>query len=102
MLKIGITGGMGTGKSTVCKVFKVLGIATYDADFEAKALYTTNEELKRKVTNRFGEDLYKDGVFQKKVLADIVFNDSEALADLNALVHPIVIEEGERWFENQK
>lgn len=102
MLKVGITGGMGTGKSTVCKVFQTLGIATYDADQEAKALYTTHSELKQKVSERFGETLYVNGVFQKSVLAQIVFHDAEALQDLNALVHPIVLEASEAWFQNQK
>lgn len=101
MLKVGITGGMGTGKSTVCKIFNVLGIPTFDADREAKELYSTDEILKQKVLSRFGADIYLGGVFQKHVLANYVFNDEKALADLNALVHPLVIAQGEEWFGKQ-
>lgn len=102
MLKVGITGGIGTGKSTVCKIFNSLGIPTYDADHEAKELYTTHDELKNWVQNRFGEALYEQGVFQKSKLAEIVFNDKQALQELNEKVHPIIIAEGEKWFEHQK
>ena len=102
MLKIGITGGIGTGKSTVCRVFNVLGIPTFDADREAKALYDTNPFLKKEVIARFGEQLYHNGIFQRQELAKIVFNDAQALADLNALVHPLVIEQGDEWFVNQQ
>lgn len=101
MLKVGITGGIGTGKSTVCRVFNVLGIPTFDADIEAKALYDSNVELQTKVIDRYGEHLYLNGVFQKQELAKIVFNDAQALKDLNAMVHPLVIAQSVEWFNNQ-
>ncbi len=102
MLKIGITGGIGTGKSTVCKVFNVLGIPTFDADREAKSLYDTNAWLKEQVIDRFGGHIYVDGQFQKQEMAKIVFNNQQALRDLNAMVHPLVIQQGEEWFANQQ
>lgn len=101
MLKVGITGGIGTGKSTVCRIFNVLGIPTYDADKEAKELYNTNPDLKKWVKSRFGEALFENGVFQKSKLAEIVFNDAKALKELNEKVHPIVIAAGTAWFDKQ-
>jgi dephospho-CoA kinase len=102
MQKIGITGGIGTGKSTVCKIFTSLGIPTFDADKEAKALYDKDEELKADIISRFGDSIYKNGKFQKSQLAKIVFNNETALKDLNELVHPKVIAQGEVWFALQK
>jgi len=102
MQKIGITGGIGTGKSTVCKIFATLGIPTFDADKEAKALYDSDEELKADIMNRFGKAIYKNGRFQKQELAKIVFNNQNDLQDLNALVHPKIIAQGENWFFQQK
>ena len=102
MQKIGITGGIGTGKSTVCKIFATLSIPTFDADKEAKALYDSDEELKADIMNRFGQAIYKKGRFQKQELAKIVFNNQNDLQDLNALVHPKIIAQGENWFFQQK
>ncbi len=101
MLKVGITGGMGTGKSTVCRIFSVLGIPTFDADKEAKELYNINAILKTQVIERFGQSVYENDIFQKQKMAQIVFNDVAALKDLNTIVHPLVISQGEDWFKNQ-
>ncbi len=102
MLKVGITGGIGTGKSTVCKIFATLGIPTYDADKQAKELYDTNDLLRQKVIDRFGEGVYENGVFQRQKMAAIVFADADALQDLNAMVHPLILAQGEKWFAQQK
>lgn len=102
MLKIGITGGIGTGKSTVCRIFNVLGMPTYDADQEAKELYNSNPALKAWVKSRFGEALYEKDVFQKSKLAEIVFNNAQALKELNKKVHPIIIAAGNNWFAEQQ
>lgn len=101
MLKIGITGGIGSGKSTVAKVFEVLGIRVYYADDAAKKLMNVDEDLKEKIQLQFGNEVYKNGKLDKKYLADIVFTSSEKLALLNALVHPATLKDAETWMQNQ-
>ena len=101
MLKIGITGGIGSGKSTVAKAFEVLGIPVYYADDAAKRLMNGDEELKEKIQKQFGNEVYKDGKLDRKKLADIVFNAPEKLNQLNALIHPATIKDAERWMQNQ-
>jgi len=98
MLKIGITGGIGSGKTTVCKVFETLGIPVFYADQMAKQLMVTDVNLIAAVKNAFGEQSYStNGVLNHKHLADIVFNDKNALAQLNALVHPTVFNAFATW-----
>lgn len=101
MLKIGITGGIGSGKSTVAKVFEVLGTPVYYADDAAKRLMNEDEELKQKIQQQFGNDIYKDGKLDRKKLADIVFKAPEKLNQLNALVHPATIKDAEKWMQKQ-
>ena len=101
MLKIGITGGIGSGKTTVCKVFETLGIPVFYADQMAKQLMVTDVNLIAAVKNAFGEQSYStNGVLNHKHLADIVFNDKNALAQLNALVHPAVFNAFDIWAKN--
>ena len=102
MLKIGITGGIGTGKSTVCNVFKILGIPVFDADTVAKKLYNTNAELKDFIRFNFGENIYTNEIFNRKVLAEIVFKSGDKLAMLNTKIHPLVQLEFEKWLDLQK
>ena len=86
MLKVGITGGMGSGKTTVCKIFEVLGIPVYYADDKAKELMTNNEALRQKIIKLFGTDAYlKDQTLNRKYIADIVFNDPSKLEKLKML-----------------
>jgi len=99
MLKIGITGGIGSGKSTVAKVFEVLGIPVYYADDAAKRLMNEDEELKQKIRLQFGDKAYKDNKLDKKYLADIVFTSPEKLALLNALVHPATLKDADDWMQ---
>ena len=101
MLKIGITGGIGSGKTTVAKVFEVLGIPVYYADDAAKKLMNTDEKLKEKIQLQFGNDVYKDGRLDRKYLSEIVFKNPEKLQLLNALVHPATLKDAERWMQNQ-
>jgi dephospho-CoA kinase len=101
MLKIGITGGIGSGKSTVAKVFEVLGIPVYYADDAAKKLMNEDEELKEKIQLQFGNEVYKDGQLDRKHLAEIVFTSPQKLALLNALVHPATLKDAERWMQKQ-
>lgn len=101
MLKIGLTGGIGSGKSTVAKVFEVLGIPVYYADERAKELMHTNELLQQQLIFHFGKDTYADGKLNRKHLSSIVFADKEKLELLNSLVHPVTIADAEQWFIQQ-
>ncbi len=101
-MKVGITGGIGSGKSTVCRLFAQRGIAVYDSDSEAKRLMADDADLRSAVIARFGADTYPDGVLDRARLAACVFSDARALADLNALVHPVVIRDFAAWAERQE
>ncbi len=102
MLKIGLTGGIGSGKSTVAKVFEVLGIPVYKADDEAKRLMATDPELIEKIKTYFTNEAYINGKLNKPFIASIVFNNKEKLNLLNSLVHPFTIEDGKRWMSQQQ
>ncbi len=98
MLKIGLTGGIGSGKSIVAKAFEMLGIPVYVSDVEAKRLMNTNEIVQKQLIVRFGEDVYEsNGTLNRKRLADIIFNDSKALKDINSIVHPAVRKDFKLW-----
>ena len=99
MLRVGITGGIGSGKSTAAKVFEVLGIPVYYADDAAKRLMNGDEELKQKIKEHFGEDVYSDGMLNKKMLAGIVFNAPQKLELLNSLVHPATLKDADKWMQ---
>jgi dephospho-CoA kinase len=101
MLKIGLTGGIGSGKTTVAKVFESLGIPVYYADDAAKRLLNTNELLKASVIEHFGEAAYHDGQLDRKYLAGIVFSNKEKLDLLNSLTHPVTIKDAEDWMNQQ-
>jgi dephospho-CoA kinase len=101
MIKVGITGGIGSGKSTVAKVFEVLGIPVYYADDAAKRLMNEDDNLKQKIQALFGEAVYKNGLLDRKQLAAIVFNAPEKLSLLNSVVHPVTIADAEQWMLHQ-
>jgi dephospho-CoA kinase len=96
-LLIGITGGIGSGKSTVCRVFNCLGVPVYDADSRARWLMNNNKDLILKIRNEFGEASYKEGVLDRTYIAKLVFSDPEKLATINSLSHPIVALDFEDW-----
>lgn len=102
MHKIGITGGIGSGKSTVCAMFRTLGIAVFDADTEAKKLYDENPELKKNVIRLFGEEVYTEGLFNRKKMAELVFHSPEKLTQLNSLIHPLVQTQFQHWMDQQQ
>ncbi len=102
MLKAGITGGIGSGKTTVCKMFEKLGIPVYYADDRAKHLMQHEHFLIDQIKKNFGEDVYANGQLDRKALAAKVFNDKAKLELLNSLVHPVVFRDTERWMEEQK
>ena len=101
MLKIGLTGGIGSGKSTVAKIFETLGVPVYNADEEAKKMMNSDEELKASLINNFGAETYKDGLLDRKYLAAIVFNDDHKLELLNLLIHPATIRDASEWIKKQ-
>lgn len=101
-LKIGITGGIGAGKSIVCRVFKVLGAPVYDADTQARWLMNHDLVLKTQVQELLGQESYlADGTLNRSLLANLVFSDPNLLQQINALVHPAVGLDFERWLYNQ-
>jgi dephospho-CoA kinase len=98
MLKIGITGNIGSGKTTISKLFEVLGIPVFYADAAAKTMMTHDRQLVADIRNTFGDAAYfADGSLDRKYLADIVFNDDAQLAKLNALTHPAVFRAFDNW-----
>lgn len=100
MLKIGITGGIGSGKTTICKVFETLGIPVFYADTVAKQIMVTDRILIQGVKDAFGLDSYSaEGVLNNKHIAGIVFNDAAELAKLNELVHPAVFRAFDQWVQ---
>lgn len=101
-LKIGITGGIGSGKTTVARIFEVLGIPVYYADDAAKRIMNEDETLKQQIIKNFGEGSYTDGRLNREYLAAIVFSDKKKLAILNALVHPATIRNSIAWMKKQK
>ena len=100
--KVGITGGIGSGKSTVCKVFELLGIPVYYADREAKLMYITNQNLKSQIISLFGGQVYPNDIFDRKALAQVVFNQPEKLLQLNQIMHPLVAKHYEEWISIQE
>lgn len=98
MLKIGITGGIGAGKSIICRMFEQLGIPVYDSDSRAKWVMNHDKALREELTETFGTDTYTPGgELNRPYLANVVFNDPERLALLNKLVHPHVKADFTKW-----
>jgi dephospho-CoA kinase len=101
MLRIGLTGGIGSGKSTVAGIFKVLGIPVYYADDAAKKLMDEDKTVKEALEKSFSKEVYKDGKLDRKYLSDLVFNDAEKLALLNSIVHPATFKSADEWIQRQ-
>lgn len=97
---IGITGGIGSGKSTIAKQLRKMGYAVYDTDSEAKRLIVEDAGVREEIEQLFGKEVYKDGVYQTALVAQRVFADQSLLARLNAIVHPAVKVDILRWAEN--
>lgn len=97
MLKIGLTGGIGSGKTTVSDIFKQLGVAVYYADLQARILSDTDPEIKNKLSTLFGREIYGRYGLDKKRLADIIFKQKNMLTKVNSIIHPKVNEDFNRW-----
>ena len=99
MKVVGVTGGIGSGKTTVCQIFEHLNVPIYYADSRAKELMASNSDLKAAIIKSFGEDSYTNGQLNRPYLAKLVFTSPEKLALLNSLVHPAVANDFEGWLE---
>ncbi|MDP2176418.1 MAG: dephospho-CoA kinase [Bacteroidota bacterium] len=97
MLKLGITGGIGSGKTTVCKIFEHLNVPIYYADERAKWLVNNHQNLKKDIIHHFGETSFIDGKYNRAYIADIVFKDKEKLNLLNQAIHPYVFEDWNKF-----
>jgi dephospho-CoA kinase len=102
MLRVGLTGGIGSGKSIMARVFGLLGVPVFEADVAARELMHHDAGLRAQVMERFGDHLYPGGKLDRKGLAAVVFSDVTALADLNAMVHPVVRRAFRTWMEGQE
>ncbi|HVX27100.1 MAG TPA: dephospho-CoA kinase [Parafilimonas sp.] len=100
MLKIGLTGGLGSGKTTVSKIFASLGVPVFYADGIAQKIMNEDPLVKQKIINLFGKDAYTE-TLNRKYIADIVFKDVFKLEQLNALIHPLTIKAASDWMQKQ-
>jgi dephospho-CoA kinase len=100
-IKVGLTGGIGSGKSIVARIFESLGVPVYYADDAAKDLYRTDPVLRQAIIDQFGPEAYTDGELNRKYISGIVFSSSEKLEKLNSLVHPATIRDAEKWLSAQ-
>lgn len=98
---VGLTGGIGSGKTTVAQMFKDLGVPIYIADLEAKKLMNRSKVIRRKLIQLFGEEAYTDSGLNRPFLADKIFNDADLLQKMNAIVHPKVGAHFKRWLKKQ-
>jgi dephospho-CoA kinase len=90
MIKIGITGGIGSGKSLVCDIFRKLGISVYNADSRAKIITNESTEIRNALIAKFGKEIFKNNQLNRSLLAEIIFKDKTALEYVNSLIHPAV------------
>lgn len=102
MLRIGLTGGIGSGKSTVAKIFASFGIPIYYSDEESKRLMNEDESVKSAILQHFGADSYKEGKLDRKYVASQVFGNKEKLDLLNSITHPAVIRHAAQWMKRQE
>ena len=103
MKKIGLTGGIGSGKSTVARLFEAEDIPVYFADIEAKKIMTNSSYIREKLTEKFGPDLYRSGTLNRQLLASLIFGDrnGENLKFVNSIVHPLVLDGFKHWASEQ-
>ena len=103
MLKIGLTGGIGSGKSTIAKIIEILGYPVYISDRRASSLMNRNQDIRQALIQRFGENIYlPEGGLNKQQLASIIFNDKRAITEVNRVVHPVVTQDFRDWCSVQK
>ncbi|MDR1369778.1 MAG: dephospho-CoA kinase [Dysgonamonadaceae bacterium] len=101
MIKLGITGGMGSGKSVVISFLKAMGIPVYIADDEAKRITANSPVVKKKLTDCFGDEIFEEGVLNKTLFASLIFGNEDKLKKANAVIHPEVLKDFLSWSEKQ-
>ena len=101
MMVVGLTGGIGSGKSTIAKAFAALGIAVFNSDEQAKALIANNAQVKKRIIAAFGEEAYQNGEYNRAYIAQMVFTNSEKWAISNGFVHPALAKYFKRWAKEQ-
>jgi dephospho-CoA kinase len=102
MLAVGVTGGIGSGKSIVCRIFRTLGIPVYEADPQARRIMSEDPELRRQLIGKFGQQAYSGTDLNRAFLADRIFRDAEARRFVNGLVHPKVREDFRNWMRSME
>lgn len=102
MFRLGVTGGIGSGKSLVCGVLEKMGIPVYYADREARHLMNSDAELRLEIETVFGKEVYREGILDRKAMGDRVFGDRQLLSKLNELVHPFVQKDFDSWSKSWK
>ena len=99
---VGLTGGIGSGKSSILEIFKKIGVSTYNADESAKKLISTNKNIIHSIKQLFGEEIYNENELNSKLVSKIVFNDKEKLKSLNSIIHPEVAKDFEGFCHNHR
>ena len=102
MKKIGLTGGIGSGKTTISKVFKILGIPVYNSDEVAKSILSENELVKKQIIKNFGKQILTEKKIDNKKISKIIFNQKEKLNFINSIIHPLVKSDFNTWCKKQK
>ena len=102
MLKVGLTGGIGSGKTVVANIFRQLGVPVYDADKEGRLLTENNQEIKNRIKSIFGKEFFNGDSLDRQQLATAVFSDKKKLEHLNEIIHPFVREHFNRWLQQQR
>jgi dephospho-CoA kinase len=97
MFKVGVTGGMGSGKTLVCRLFEILSVPVYYADFHAKRLMESDSSVREELRRLFGPSVVSKDKIDKKKIAQIIFNDSNALKSINGIIHPAVRRDFDAW-----
>lgn len=101
-LKVGVTGGIGSGKSIVCRIFNLLGVPVYNADLAARSIMENDLQIRSRMIDAFGAETYTfSGKLNRSYLSRVVFNDANQLKKLNSIVHPAVFRDAEKWFSEQ-
>ena len=101
MLKVGLTGGIGSGKSTVARVFEVLGVPVYYADSAGRMLVDNDPGIRTEIIKHFGKESYKDGRLDRQYISTIVFGDEKKRELLNEITHPVIISDAAKWMKKQ-